>query len=53
MSETKAHRPAAARAEKCEMCSRPKPKHTEAEAAYCIVRLIAELTDSPVFVSGP
>lgn len=37
----------------CEMCGQPKRAHTEAEAVYCITRIIASLTDRPVHVVKP
>ena len=37
---------------KCETCGRLKDDHTEAEAAYCITRQIAEAVDRPVYIAG-
>lgn len=37
----------------CGACGKPKDNHTEAEAAYCITREIASLTDTPVYITGP
>lgn len=37
----------------CEMCGKPKPAHTEKEAAYCITRLVASIVDESVYMSGP
>lgn len=36
----------------CDQCGRPKADHTEAEAAYCVGRGLASITDRNVYVTG-